>query len=649
MLRTVLTLRALLPAVALGLALGGGAQAASSPTQVYLAADGRGGLQMLWWIPPERWRAGGFRLEDDHGRVLVERAAPGADAGALRQLNAADQATVRRLATAKGGGDAIALGIHALGNWSFARALGLGVELEGLTRRPTGFVLRGLGRDGKPDGTHLETRPIDLAKATPLHTPPAELRAASEADGVRLYWRRPLHHLLPVLAYAIERDDDEGTHSLTPQPLVTGLEWPAGQAVFTDPGAPLESEVGYRVYAIDALGRRSQAAEVQIFVPDHRALEPPAGVTAQGSGQNVEIRWQANASPYTVGYVVERSPLLAGPYEALTPDGIPRDRTRYRDTPPPRAATLFYRVRAIDPRGGVGAPSEAALARVAAAAPPAPTGLRADAGQTRVRLRWDPAPGAYGYRVERRVPNGAWQALDNLLTREPRLDDQLGPTNGVRLEYRVSAVAWGDAVGPASKPVVAEIPDTQPPSAPEIVAADSDDGTARLRFRPAAPEKETVRLLVLRGGPDDPGLVIGDPLPGDAREWRDTWVLPGETYWYRLVALDAAGNRSDPGAPVSLRIGAAALPAPPQPQARYEAKPFPRVIVRFAAPPADSEALLEVRPAGDPRWRQVAAVATGGEAVDTHPLPGTSRYRIRWRGPHGTFSPPSPTHEITIR
>jgi hypothetical protein len=65
--------------------------------------------------------------------------------------------------------------------------------------------------------------------------------------------------------------------------------------------------------------------------------------------------------------------------------------------------SYYYRVRAVGPRGDLGPPSFAASAiPTNPGAPPAVTGLAADAGQTRVRLTWTPVsfPVA-GYFVER--------------------------------------------------------------------------------------------------------------------------------------------------------------------------------------------------------------------------------------------------------
>jgi hypothetical protein len=64
------------------------------------------------------------------------------------------------------------------------------------------------------------------------------------------------------------------------------------------------------------------------------------------------------------------------------------------------------------------------------------------------------------------------------------------------------------------------------------------------------------------GSSADVGVVIGDQLPGSARKFEDAYVEPADDYdyWYRLVAVDKNGNRSDPTRPVVDRVGAPTAP-----------------------------------------------------------------------------------------
>jgi len=216
------------------------------------------------------------------------------------------------------------------------------------------------------------------------------------------------------------------------------------------------------------------------------------------------------------------------------------------------------------------------------AAPPKVEGLAADLGQTRVRLTWKPVsfPVA-GYFVERRGITGAagaetaagaasaaapgkWVRLNSHVTPEPLYDDYLGLTSDTKMEYRIVPVAFDNAEGPASSAVQVAVADRSVPFPPSITDASGAGGKALLSFMPASPAEKTAQFLIVRGASaKDPGVVIGDPLPAAARQFTDLYVSPGQNYWYRLVAVDKNGNRSDPSLPVAVHVGAPPAPNTP--------------------------------------------------------------------------------------
>ena len=76
----------------------------------------------------------------------------------------------------------------------------------------------------------------------------------------------------------------------------------------------------------------------------------------------------------------------------------------------------------------------------------------------------------------------------------------------------------------------------------------------------------TSQFLVLRNTEeDDIGLVIGDPVAAATPQFSDDGVRAGHHYWYRVVALDNKGNRSDPISPAVVRVGAPLIVKPPAP------------------------------------------------------------------------------------
>jgi hypothetical protein len=290
-------------------------------------------------------------------------------------------------------------------------------------------------------------------------------------------------------------------------------------------------------------------------------------------------------------------------------------------------------------------------------APPKVDGLTADAGQTRVRLTWKPVgfPVA-GYFVERRAITGAagvenWVRLNPRVTPEALYDDYLGLSSDAKMEYRVLAVAFDNAEGPVSASVQIVLADRSLPDAPSITGSTGADGKTLINFVPA--DQKTAQFLVLRSGREgDLGVVIGDPLPGAARQFTDLYVSPGEKYWYRLVAVDKNGNRSDPTRPVAIRIGSPQMPTPSTPTAQYTASPYPHVVLQFQPPPAGLGLIVERQEqaaSGQTNndqtkngWIRIAGPMTAQTATDNNPpASGSVGYRISYVASDGKVGPAS--------
>jgi len=610
--------------------------------QAYSASDGEGGVRLMWFVTPDRWR-GGWRVEDETGKMLADKVIPGR-ADAMKVLSASSQAEINsimqntgeRNSKKSGAAQDIAFGMHVFADWNFAQAAGLAVELKGLEKRRTSFVVRRLDNNGKPDGAYLKTEPVDLAKAAPPPPSPREFRAEASKNGVSLYWRLA-RNPLPVFAYVVEREDKGEIRALTDTPLLLGSAWPENSPAFIDDQPPLEQDVVYLVRAVDALGRRSNPVAVGIFSPDFSALDAPMDVKAEAPKANtVELSWKANSSSNTAGYLVERSYQLSGPYEILTPEGVSRGTTKYQDKGLRAGTTYFYRVRAIGSRGDTGLPGSPAMAVVRGDALPAPENLATETGQTRIRLTWEAVSAASGYHVERRTGNNSpWSRLTGIPLPDSLYDDHVGYSPGGKFEYRVLAVGYDGQDGKTSRTIEVILQDTVPPPPPRFTAASGEGGKVVIAFSPSSPEEDTAQVLVLRSDqPEEQGLVIGDPLSGRERKFEDKWVEPGRRYYYRLVAVDASGNRSDPGEAVGITIGHAPLPKPDAPKVAYEDKPFPHVRLRFDEPPKGLRVIVEAQTSAG-AWLYISGPVTGKEAIDLDPGKEAKRYRLRYQDAGG--------------
>ena len=121
-------------------------------------------------------------------------------------------------------------------------------------------------------------------------------------------------------------------------------------------------------------------------------------------------------------------------------------------------------------------------------------------------------------------------------------------------------------------------------------------------------------------------------------------MSPGESYWYRLVALDKNGNRSDPTSPVAVRVGAPAIPKPPTPSLQFAATPYPHVTVQFAKAPAGLMVVVERQFGADNGWIRVAGPLGADQLSVTDNAPPDSRplaYRVTYVSTGGQIGPSS--------
>ena len=633
---------------------------------IFSASDGKGHISLLWFPPPSQWPSAGWKLSDSTGQTLVPQISMG-DASALQSLSIEDADAIRKLPAVLAQPDTSAkrrnlvsiLGLRVFSEPAYARALGLAWALDNVAAGSRTYKVEGLDTSGKTTGLQLTSPPTDASAATPLPPAPTGVQVKVDETGVSLLWAAPAENRqLPVIAYAVERDSSEQSSApVKAKPIVPGVRWDPKIPLVLDRNAPGNETLTYHVFAVDLFGRRSAGTSIRIFFPDYHALEPPDPVTATAGVGKIVVNWPAAQKSNLSGYIVERAFLFAGPYEALFAQALPPATALYEDDTVRGGTTYYYRVRSVNSRGDLGNPSSAAAAQPQnPSAPPQVSGLTADAGQTRIRLTWNPAsfPVA-GYFVERHAISGPagtenWVRLNSRVTPEPLYDDPIGLASDVKLEYRVLAVAFDNAEGPPSASVPVTIADRTVPEAPSITNASGVDGKAQLNFVPALPAEKTAQFLVLRSGSDrDIGVVIGDPLPAAARQFTDLYTSPGERYWYRLVAVDKNGNRSDPTSPVAIRVGSPQMPAPPTPTAQYAAAPYPHVTLQLQPPPAGLSLIVERQDQATDGWIRIAGPMSAQTATDNAvPVSGSLSYRASYVAADGRTGPASATVQVSI-
>jgi fibronectin type 3 domain-containing protein len=227
---------------------------------------------------------------------------------------------------------------------------------------------------------------------------------------------------------------------------------------YTDNSPTDGSIYKYFLTATDAGGTSvdsSSAIGVPLPAPPSGA---PGSLTATPSGANITLNW--SAVPGAVGYVIKRSTSLNGGYVLL--NSITE--TTYTDSGLDTNSTYYYQITPMN-AGGTGTTGATTTK------PPAPTSLRAVAGDTKVFLAWPASVGATGYVIKRGTSSGnETTTVATSLTGTNYID--AGLNNGTTYYYVVSAEGSGANSG--NSPEASATPNsTTSPAIAKIAVSDN--------------------------------------------------------------------------------------------------------------------------------------------------------------------------------
>lgn len=623
------------------------ATAQERETQVAATSDGRGGILVIWGAPDNVLPAAGFRVvrtANGQSTTLFDGRRPGDDEEAMARLSAGDQKAVASLR-----GKRQPLGLlmaTAVGNFDFARALGLALRDANPPAGRVNYTVEGVGT----------SRAVSVTDAPAAPQPPSDLEANVTRDGVTIGAKKPAPAAVESTAvtYYLYRAPaaSQNWTRVSPRPVI-----PGNVLVLVDDAPPaVETNFVYAVTSRNVFGIESaQSAPALVFVPDFAALDAPKNVTAAASPGSVRVTWEKESNPNTAGFVVYRAPNVGGPYTRLTQR--PVTAREFVDATTRPGTSNYYQVASVNTRGEEGGPSLPSVTLAIAAKPPAaPADVTAERKTGRILLRWT-APESQdlqGYRVERDAGDGEWTIITPTPATDARFDDRL-PVGVIGvMKYRVSAVGMDGQVSAPSTVVTVPLPRAHAPATPEITSISGMNGRVVVEWRPTGERGEATHYLVLRStAKQDEGVIVSPAqIAHPAVRFTDTRVTAGSRYYYRVVAFDAAANRSAASEPAAVHVGAPELPALAAPQLRYEAKPYPRVVAAFKLPPDfDGRVVLERRsPSGN--WTVVTAPSAEGatQLIDTRPVSGArSAYRLVTVGANGSIGGVSGVTEIDVR
>ncbi|MFW6208224.1 MAG: fibronectin type III domain-containing protein [Spirochaetota bacterium] len=238
--------------------------------------------------------------------------------------------------------------------------------------------------------------------------------------------------------------------------------------------------------------------------------------------------------------------------------------------------TYRYRIVLVDRRGAEIETLNRRITVKASDAVEAPSAVSAEQEGKDFLLEWDYRPYrgrtndlTVGFHVYRRAVSKGGDGQAVRINDAPvlRIEEYLSyydsaVQEGVRYRYGVQAV---DMIGRVSEIVYSpavEIKDTTPPLVPMgLTAIDADEGV-RLLWN-LSPEEDVRCYHVYRSDTFEGEFtrINAKPVPFDTPDFTDTRVVRGQAWFYRISAVDAAGNESAPCGAVTI------IPADSEPPA----------------------------------------------------------------------------------
>ena len=238
-------------------------------------------------------------------------------------------------------------------------------------------------------------------------------------------------------------------------------------------------------------------------------------------------------------------PAAPAPASPATPPAPP---------PAPRPPARYYAVKTVS-KSGEHSDFSNLVSLIPKVPPKSPDQLATTARPDGVLLEWSPVEGALGYAIYRREihektygqPIHASGAGDkSWLDNTARF--------GQTYNYAVTTFNDRDPFIESTISVTKEVlyQDRFPPPPPTELVGLAETGRVRLVWKASEAEDLAGYVVYRRGPQGDFVRVTPQPLP--AAEYVDTDVKAGETYNYRVTAIDQAGNESAPGGEVRVAM-----------------------------------------------------------------------------------------------
>jgi len=317
----------------------------------------------------------------------------------------------------------------------------------------------------------------------------------------------------------------------------------------------------YRVLGITPFGELStEAPIVTAMGRDRTPPTPPLLTEVKDEKGKLVVHWeQGEQGGDLTGYRVEKAPTALGGHYPLHAGVLPKNTASFTDTSSFLVGENHYRVAAIDTAGNVSYSNAGYGSLIDSIAPAAPFGVAGAIDTTGlVTLHWPlgKEPDLLGYRVF--FANAPDHEFNNV-TPYPVADTLFRDTLQIntltkRIYYRVVAVDQNFNHSAFSRTLVLTRPDLVPPVAPVFKNYLVTDSAVTIHFIPSSSNDVARHELQRKEQTGTWSTVLTMAANDTRRTWTDTTVNGPAYYSYQMLAVDSAGNSSQDGLSLDVRV-----------------------------------------------------------------------------------------------
>jgi titin len=447
--------------------------------------------------------------------------------------------------------------------------------------------------------------------APPVGAPQNLVATAASTTQINLTWTG----VAGATAYRLERSPNgsDGWNKIAD---------PAGSATsYSDQTLTPNTRYYYRIQAVINGTAGPYSNITNATTPDAPPAAPARLIASAASFSQINLQW-ADLSANESGFQLERSANGTDGWNKIA--DVAANATTYSDQNLSPQTRYYYRIRAVNVAGNSDY-SNVADATTPVGPPAAPQSLSAVAtSTTQINLIWNAVATATTILIER-SPNGndGWSQLASVAGDVTAYSDQ-GLSQNTRYYYRIrGANASGN--GPYSNVANAITPDAPPAAPARLTATAASFSQINLTWADLSANETGFQL---ERSTDGVAFAKVADIATDVTTYRDQNLNPRTKYYYRIRAVNAAGNSG-----YSNVADATTPDAPPATPTRLTATATSNSQINLNwTDVSDNETGFELQRSTDgTTWTKIADVAANVTTYQNTGLTPNVRYYYRIR------------------